>query len=289
MASRAVHIEMLDDLSTDAFINALRCFIAIRGRVQVLRSDQGTNFLGSKNEFEKEMQELDITRLRTFMADRQCDFVMNAPHSSHTGGDWERQIRTARSILSSLLHESKGRLDVLSFFYEVMYIMNSQPLTTDTSGDPMSLEPLTPNHVLTMKANIAYPPPGQFAKKDVYIRKCWKRVQYLAEQFWSRRKEYLSLLNKRRKWCTPRRNIQSGDIAIVHDKGSLRSEWPIAKVIEVTKGRDGLLCRAKVQLGTSRLDNRGKSISSLTVLEHPVQELVLLIEASCDNDNHQTT
>ena len=262
MASRAVHIEMLDDLSTDAFINALRCFIAIRGRVQVLRSDQGTNFLGAKNEFEKEMQELDMTRLRTFMVDRQCDFVMNAPHSSHTGGVWERQIRTARSILSSLLHESKGRLDVSSlrtFFYEVMYIMNSRPLTADTSGDPMNLEPLTPNHVLTMKANIAYPPPGQFAKEDVYIRKRWKRVQYLAEQFWSRRKEYLSLLNKRQKWCTPRRNIQLGDIVIIHDKGSLRSKWPLAKVIEVTKGRDGLVRRAKVQLGTSRLDNKGET------------------------------
>ena len=153
----------------------------------------------------------------------------------------------------------------------------------------MNLEPLTPNHVLTMKANIAYPPHGQFAKEDVYIRKRWKRVQYLAEQFWSRwRKKYLSLLNKRQKWCTPRRNIQLGDIVIIHDKGSLRSKWPLAKVIEVTKGRDGLVHRAKVQLGTSRLDNKGKRTSSLTVLERPVQELVLLIEANCDNDNHQT-
>ena len=286
---------MLDDLSTDAFINALRCFIAIRGRVQVLCPDHGTNFLGAKNEFEKAMQELDIMLLRTFMADRQWDFVMNAPHSSHTRGVWVRQIRTARSILSSLLHESKGRLDVSSlctFFYEVMYIMNNRPLTTDTSGDPMSLEPLTPNHVLTMKANIAYPPPGggQFAKEDVYTKKRWKKVHYLAEQFWSGwRKEYLSLLNKRRKWCTPSRNIQSGDIVIVHDKGSLRSKWPIARVIEVTKGRDGLVRRATVQLGTSKLDNKGKRISSLTVLERHIQELLLLIEASCDNDNHQAT
>ena len=72
-------------------------------------------------------------------------------------------------------------------------------------------------------------------------------------------------------------------------KGLIGANGPLAKVIEVTKGRDGLVRHAKVQLGTSRLDNKGKHVSSLTVLERPVQELVLLIEASCDNDNHQTT
>ena len=74
--------------------------------------------------------------------------------------------------------------------------MNSRPLTTDTAGDPTSPEPLTPNHLLTMKDNIALPPPGRFVKEDVYARKRWRKVQYLAEQFWSRwRKEYLQQLN----------------------------------------------------------------------------------------------
>ena len=48
MASRAIHIETLDDLSTDAFINGLRCFIAVRGPVRVIRCDQGSNFVGAK-------------------------------------------------------------------------------------------------------------------------------------------------------------------------------------------------------------------------------------------------
>lgn len=51
MCSRAVHIEMLNDLTTDAFINALRSFIAIRGTVRQLRSDQGTHFVGARREF----------------------------------------------------------------------------------------------------------------------------------------------------------------------------------------------------------------------------------------------
>ncbi len=70
---------MLEDMSTDAFINSLRCFIAIRGTVRQIRCDQGTNFVGAKNELNSALQELDPERLTTFLADKQCDFVLNAP------------------------------------------------------------------------------------------------------------------------------------------------------------------------------------------------------------------
>jgi len=50
MASRAIHLEILDDMTTDAFINALRCLIAIRGPIRQLRSDRGTNFVGAFKE-----------------------------------------------------------------------------------------------------------------------------------------------------------------------------------------------------------------------------------------------
>ncbi|XP_077977489.1 uncharacterized protein LOC144433051 [Glandiceps talaboti] len=131
MCSRAIHIEVLDDMSTDSFINGLRCFIAIRGRVQRLRSDQGTNFVGAKNEFEDSLKELDTERIKVFLTENQCEFVMNPPHASHVGGVWERQIKTVRSVLSSIIHQSQGRLDTSSlrtFLYEVMAIVNCRHL-----------------------------------------------------------------------------------------------------------------------------------------------------------------
>lgn len=98
---------------------------------------------------------------------------MNAAHSSHVGGVWERQIRTVRSILSVTLSLSSGRLNDASlrtFFYEAMAIVNSRPLTVDNLHDPKSLEPLTPNHLLTMKSVTTLPPPGKFIKEDMYAR-----------------------------------------------------------------------------------------------------------------------
>ena len=86
LCSRAVHIEMLEDMTTDAFINALRCFVAIRGSVRHIRSDQGTDFVGAKNEMAKALKELNKERVAAYLSDNQCDFQMNTPHSSHTGG-----------------------------------------------------------------------------------------------------------------------------------------------------------------------------------------------------------
>lgn len=58
LSSRAVHIEMLDDLSTDSFINSLRCFISLRGNVRILRRDNGTNFVGANNELRRHHQNM---------------------------------------------------------------------------------------------------------------------------------------------------------------------------------------------------------------------------------------
>lgn len=88
MHSQSVHIEVLDDLSSDAFLNALHCFISIRGNVSQLHSDQGTIFVGAKNKFIQLMKGLELERMK----DLGCNFVMNLPASSHMGGVWERQI-----------------------------------------------------------------------------------------------------------------------------------------------------------------------------------------------------
>ena len=64
-----------------------------------------------------------------------------------------RQIRTTRSILNSALNDYRGRLDMSSlctFLYEIMATINSWPLTYQCLNDPKSLEPLTPNHLLTI-------------------------------------------------------------------------------------------------------------------------------------------
>ena len=81
-------------------------------------------------------------------------FKLNVPHSSHMGGTWERMIRSVRNALEPLLLQAGSQLDdetLRTLLTEVECIINSRPLSVDNLCDAEAPEPLTPNHLLTMK------------------------------------------------------------------------------------------------------------------------------------------
>ena len=144
----------------------------------------------------------------------------------------------------------------------------------------MSLEPLTPNHLLTMKSKLIFPPPGQFQRSDLYCRKRWRRIQYLANEFWSRwRREYLQNLQVRRKWHGIKRNAQQGDIVLISDDNLPRSQWRLGRIIEAFQDKDGLVRKVKLLVGSSSLTSKGKRTESKVYLDRPIHKLVLLCES----------
>ena len=99
-------------------------------------------------------------------------WIRNPPAASHMGGVWERQIRSARAILSSLLSTHGKSLDeesLLTLAAETEGILNSRPLTVETISNPTSDLPLAPSNILTMKWKVVMPPPGDFSRPDLYI------------------------------------------------------------------------------------------------------------------------
>merc|ERR1712002_32123 len=168
MSSRAIHIEVLNSLTTDAFINALRRFISVRGPIRQLRSDRGTNFVGAENELMKAWKEMDHEKVKNGLLKEGCDyfdFTFNFPSSSHMGGVWERQIRSVRNVLEALLYQNSQQLDddsLRTLLSETAAIVNSRPLSVELLNDPTHAEPLTPNHLLTQKSRVILPPPGSF-------------------------------------------------------------------------------------------------------------------------------
>ena len=119
-----------------------------------------------------------------------------------------------------------------------------------------------------------------FDKIDLYLSKRWRRVQYLANIFWTRwRQEYLDSINKRRKWTSQRRNIEVNDVVLICDENTARSDWRLARVVECFTSKDNLVRSVKLQVATSQLDNKGKRLSDVTYLTRPIHKLILLIEA----------
>ncbi|XP_006811478.1 uncharacterized protein LOC102806687 [Saccoglossus kowalevskii] len=267
-SSRAVHLEIAHSLETDACINAIRRFMARRGPVRSIRSDNGTNLVGSEKELRHALEGLDQSRMNDVLCAEGIEWHFNPPAASHFGGVWERMIRSIRKILYSLLREQPRIVDdetLSTLFCEAENIVNNRPLTT-TSSDPNDLLPLTPNMLINPRAR-ALSSPGVFEKSDMYARKRWRQSQYLIDVFWCRwRKEYLVTLQQRPKWQRKRRNVQVGDIVLVVDKSVPRNSWLMGVVETTFKDKKGDVRSCRVRTKTS-------------ILERPVAKLCILVKA----------
>ena len=93
MATRACHLELVDDLSKDHFIMALKRFIARRGRPQRIYSDNGTNFVGANNELLKCLKQVNEEKGQNFCAPNEIEWNFQPPSTLHFGGTWERLVQ----------------------------------------------------------------------------------------------------------------------------------------------------------------------------------------------------
>ncbi|XP_062537830.1 uncharacterized protein LOC134206152 [Armigeres subalbatus] len=152
MCTKAVHLELVTDLSTERFIQALRRFIGRRGRVTDIYSDNGTNFVGARNQI-KQLFVLLKSREHHETVARECtkdeiQWHFNPPSAPHFGGLWEAAVRSAKFHLLRVLGEQVLTFeDMNTLLVQVEACLNSRPLTA-MSDDPNDLEPLTPGHFL---------------------------------------------------------------------------------------------------------------------------------------------
>jgi transposase InsO family protein len=252
-AIRAVHLEKVDSLDTDSFLNALRRFIARRGYPLTLHSDNATNFVGGKRELSKSVNDLDVQQIEKFCVMNNIEWSFNPPCASHMGGTWERMIRTVRKVLTGLLNNtlSHRMYDEMleTVLCEAESIVNSRPLTK-ISDDLNDLSPVTPNHLLMIKKHVALPP-GVFQESDMY-RKRWRAVQFIVDQFWKQwLKQYIPELQCRSKWLKKEKNFKVGDLVLISDENTPRGVWPMGIVDSVNVSKDQLVRSVTVRTKAS--------------------------------------
>ncbi|XP_061684073.1 uncharacterized protein LOC133505126 [Syngnathoides biaculeatus] len=268
MSTRAVHVEVIESMDTASCINALQRFFALRGPAKQLRSDRGTNFVGASSELCMERADPGQASTLKFLHENGCTWEFNPPHASHMGGVWERMIGITRRILDSMLlqtrHTHLTHEVLCTLLAEVSAIINARPLIP-VSSDPTSPMMLTPAMLSTQKPGIPAPP-GGFIEKDLF--KCqWKQVQALANEFWSRwRDEYLHTLQPRRKWHTPRRNLQVGDIVLLKQSQTHRNEWPMRLVVSTFPSSDGQVRKIEVRTSQDKIKTFLRPISDVVLL-----------------------
>ena len=261
--TRCVHLELVNSMDTDAFIMCLRRFMNRRGEVKELRCDNGSNFVGGERELRESMEQWNQNQVQRELIQRGCKWIFQPPTASSMSGVWERLVRSAKTVLKSIIaSHTVTDVTLTTVLTEVERILNGRALTAN-SDDPSDLEALTPSHFLLHRRVIALPP-GVFDKADGILRKQWRQTQYLANLFWSRWiKEYLPTLQVRKKWLSIKQGLKPNDLVLLIDNNAPRGRWHLGRILETYPGPDGLVRTVKVKAKDS-------------VYIRPIQKLCLL-------------
>ena len=103
LVTRAVHIEGAYSMDTDSFINSMRRFIARQGTRELMRSGNGTNFVGGDKEVSYDLSQWNVQQIHGFFLQRHIKWILNPPSGSQQEGVWERCIRTVTKVLNAVL------------------------------------------------------------------------------------------------------------------------------------------------------------------------------------------
>ncbi|UYV73219.1 hypothetical protein LAZ67_10002211 [Cordylochernes scorpioides] len=239
---RGVHLELVTSLSMEAFLQAFRRFIARRGRPLIVYSDNGTNFKGMANALKK----IDFSRLKCDPTLKNITWKFIPPGAPWWGGWWERLIGMMKQLLFRILGQtSLGYEELSTVMRDVESLMNTRPLTylTEESED---LAPLTPSLFLHEVREVGVPDLDlidnqTLSRKYQYI----KRVREdLRERF---RIEYFGFLRQETRRLKTTIPLKVGDMVLIGQESLKRLHWPLARIIQLYPGKDGLVRVAKVK------------------------------------------
>lgn len=246
LSTRAIHLELVTDMSTQSFICALKRFISRRAIPSCLYTDNATNFKGAKSELHELYKmfktEPSYSQIIDFCNTNYIEHKFTVPLASHMGGIYEAGIKSVKSLLKKHLHSTKLTYELLyTVLVQIEGIINSRPLYPITDL-PNDVTCLTPAHFLVGTAITDLPEPNLLNSNESRLN-VYKKIIQIKQIFWKQFYfSYLSELQTRNKWFQVQNNINIGDLVIIKDEATPPTLWPLGRVISTNKSKsDGLI------------------------------------------------
>ena len=267
-STRAVHLEVISDQTTEAFLAGMDRFVSRRGRPHTIFSDNGSNFVGAKNQLHNLYKFLKSTEtnnaIHQHLLHHKITWKNSPARTPQFGGLWEAAVRSMKHHLKRVVGSQVLTFEELTTVTcQVEACLNSRPILATTSHNQDGICTLTSGHFLIMQPPTAYPSDPALHDEPRLCKK-WQLCQAIIQQFWDRwHREYLQTLQSRTKWRQTRPNLQEGDIVVLKEDKTFSCHWPLAKVVKTYPGSDGLVRVALVKTATS-------------LYKRPVSKLALL-------------
>ncbi|GFT11074.1 integrase catalytic domain-containing protein [Trichonephila clavipes] len=264
LATKAIHLEAVTDLTTEAFIAALNRLCARRGRISTIMFDNATNFKGAAAELNRFIK-LICNKNETFanyFASEAIQFKFIPPRSL-ISGFWEAGVKSFKHHLYRTLVNSKITFeDFETIIIQIEGILNSRPLVP-LSDNINEYEVLTPEHFIIGRPISAIPEPTILDISDNRLSR-WQYTTKCVQTIWKRWKnDYLNHLQQRNKWQFEKNNVAVGCLVLLKENDLPPCKWTMARILEVIYGTGGKVRVIKLKTATGVLT---RSISKICIL-----------------------
>ena len=267
LTTRAVHLELVTDLSTDTFLLGFRRFISLYGTPKKVRTDNGRNFVGAAKEIRfmikswKEDQ-TERSKITEMCETKLIEWTFSTPMASHHNGAVESMVKCVKTSLNKVVKERVlSEEEYRTIFAEITTCINSRPLWPSSDGD-VEQPVINCNDLLR---------PGGLPRDPVSLnvschpKKRYQQMQHIVNDWWRLwLLHFTPNLQCRNKWFKRRENLSVGDIVLIIDNSIARSQWNMAIVENIYPGKDGLVRSARIR-------------SKIGIYDRPITKLCLLI------------
>lgn len=243
MVTKAIHLEVVSDLSSRGFLEAFKRFVARRGHCYELYSDNGTNFVGAAKEL-KELFDIEKSTQAQEISESlasQCTTWHFIPaRAPNFGGLWEAGIRSTKFHIKRVIGEATLTYEEMStLLSQIEACLNSRPISVVSNeiGDP---SPLTPGHFLIGEPLVTIPETN-YETSTLSTLKRWQLTQRMLQNFWRRwSNEYLSQQLQRYKWTHKLPEPQIGDVVLIKEDDLPPSKWLLGRIERKHPGLDNI-------------------------------------------------
>lgn len=264
MNTKCVHVDVVSDLTSQAFLAVLKRFIARRGKPLHFYSDNGTTFVGANSMLQKQLRS-NCDQIASELSAEGITWHFMPPRAPNFGGLWEAGVKSVKFHLKRVIgNTSLTYEDLSTVLTQIEGVLNSRPLSP-LSSDPQDLTPLTPAHFLMGKPLISLPEDEVTTVAENRLSK-FQHLQRMVQQFWKRwNREYISEMQTRTKWKKQYPSLlKVGSLVVIKEDNLPIYQWRTGRVIELHSGSDNITRVATVQCSDRSTCKR--AVSKLCVL-----------------------
>ena len=254
-SSRAIYLDFVPELSSEAFLQSFKRFVGRRGIPTEVLSDNAKTFKS--------------VEVHDYIRSIRIKWGFNVEGAPWWGGFFERLVKSVKRCLKKVVRNARLTYEeLLTVLIEIEGVLNSRPLTYVYDDD---LQPLTPSQLvigrrLLTNRNSVITETEQIQDRRV-ITKREKHLQKILNHFWNRwRREYVTELREHhRRKNTKGKIAEIGNVVSVYEDKIPRHLWKLGRVEKLLVGRDGKVRAAELTTN----EKAGKTIT----MRRPIQKL----------------